>query len=310
MASTEQHPSTDPATLTPPRLETVVALPDGRRLGIADYGPSRGRPIIWFHGTPGGRHQIPETLRRTLHDRDARVIVVERPGYGESTPHLYRRIQGVADDIGHLTEAFGIERFGVAALSGGGPYALATSHEMSDRVVSTAILGGVVPHVGPESEPGGLVAALAPLAGVARLTSRPLGATLGLLVKAMDPIKDPVFRATAKIFPAGDQVVFAIPEMQAMFLHDIAQTARGGLPGPMLDLVLFTRDWGFRLSDLAVPVHFWHGDADPIVTLEQAEKMADAVPVSSFNLRPGESHLGGFAAAEDAIQAVLDDWNG
>ena len=75
MTPAARRASTEPATLTPPRLESVVAMPDGRRLGIAEYGPSTGRPIIWFHGTPGGRHQIPEALRRSLHDQDARVLL-------------------------------------------------------------------------------------------------------------------------------------------------------------------------------------------------------------------------------------------
>ena len=76
--------------------------------------------------------------------------------------------------------------------------------------------------------------------------------------------------------------------------------------GPVLDLVLFTRDWGFRLADVRVPVHFWQGDADPIVTIDQAKSMAEAVPDSSLAVRPGESHLGGFAVATEAIETVLD----
>ncbi len=298
----------DSARLTPPRVEATIDLPDGRRMGIAEFGPPRGRPVLWFHGTPGGRHQIPESLRRSLHDQDARVIVVERPGYGESTHHLYADIRSVNDDIDCLLEALGIERFGVAGLSGGGPYALAVSRDHSDRVVAAGVLGGVVPHLGPEAVAGGLVAALSPLAGVARVASRPVGAALGFAVQLMGPVEKPVFGLTTRMFPHGDRVVFGIPDIEAMFLEDIKQTARGGLSGPMLDLVLFTRDWGFRLADVSVPVHFWQGDADPIVTLVQAEKMAEAVPGASFSVRPGESHLGGFAAASQAIAVVLDHW--
>ncbi|HZJ25818.1 MAG TPA: hypothetical protein VFF40_02200 [Acidimicrobiia bacterium] len=45
--------------LPPPRVEGTITLPDGRHLGFAEYGPSTGRPVLWFHGTPGGRRQIP-----------------------------------------------------------------------------------------------------------------------------------------------------------------------------------------------------------------------------------------------------------
>ncbi len=308
MPRNDRQSKVDPSILTPPRAETTVTLPDGRRLGLADFGDSDGRPILWFHGTPGGRHQLPETVRGSLAANDARVIVVERPGYGESTPHLYEQVRDVSRDIEHLTDAIGIDRFAVAGLSGGGPYALAIAHDHGDRVVAAAVLGGVVPHLGPESHPGGWVSTLAPLSGLARRSSKPLGSALGFLIRVMDPVADPVFRATARMFPEGDREVFARPEMQAMFLHDIDLTAQGGLPGPLYDLVLFTREWGFQLADITVPAHFWQGDADPIVTLDQAEKMAGIVADSTFNLRPGESHLGGFAAGTDAVEAVLAHW--
>ena len=59
---------------------------------------------------------------------------------------------------------------------------------------------------------------------------------------------------------------------------------------------------------IAVPVHFWQGDSDPMVSLEQGTKMADAVPESYLVVRHGESHLGGFATAVDAVDAILGHW--
>jgi pimeloyl-ACP methyl ester carboxylesterase len=288
----------------------VVALPDGRSIGVAEYGPARGRPVLWFHGTPGGRHQIPEALRASVHERDVRLVVVERPGYGDSTQHLHRNIREFSTDIEHLVDALELDRFGVAALSGGGPYSLGVGHALGDRVVAVSILGGVVPQVGPESQPGGLVSMFAPIAGLARLTAGPVGSALGFAVWMLGPFGDPVFRAVTAMFPPGDQLVFSAPDMKDMFLGDLRRTARGGLPGPLIDLVLFTREWGFPLAEVRVPVHFWQGDADPIVTLDQARSMADAVPASTFIVRPGESHLGGFATATEAIEAILDHWSG
>ena len=37
------------------------------------------------------------------------------------------------------------------------------------------------------------------------------------------------------------------------------------------DARLFGRDWGFRLADVAVPVQWWHGDADSIIGLADAQ---------------------------------------
>lgn len=285
-----------------------VEIGRGRRLGVAEYGPATGRPVLWFHGTPGGRRQIPESLRRALPRDDVRLIVVERPGYGSSTTHAYPNVLAVADDVDELLDALGIDRFGVAALSGGGPYALACAHAFPDRVVAVAVLGGVAPHVGPEAARGGLVAALAPLGPVAGPLARPVGALFQGLVGLFSPLGTRNVDIVARFFPRGDQVVFALQENKVMFIDDIVRSVRGGLPGPALDLRVFVRDWGFRLADVRVPVHFWHGDADPIVTIEQARHMAARIPGATFVLRPDESHLGGFAAAHEAVAATMVHW--
>ena len=39
------------SALLPPRFEGAFHLPDGRELGYAEYGPSTGRPLVWFHGS-------------------------------------------------------------------------------------------------------------------------------------------------------------------------------------------------------------------------------------------------------------------
>jgi pimeloyl-ACP methyl ester carboxylesterase len=72
------------------------------------------------------------------------------------------------------------------------------------------------------------------------------------------------------------------------------------------DSVLFGRDRGFRLADVAVPVRWWHGDADPIVPLAAAEAACRHLPDVELHVRPTESHLGGFAAARDVLEALVE----
>jgi len=42
-----------------------------------------------------------------------------------------------ADDVAQMADAFGVQRFFVAGASGGGPYALATTAYLQDRVLAT-----------------------------------------------------------------------------------------------------------------------------------------------------------------------------
>ena len=51
------------ATVPSPRYEGVVHLARGRRITFAEYGQPDGRPVFWFHGTPGGRRQVPLAAR-------------------------------------------------------------------------------------------------------------------------------------------------------------------------------------------------------------------------------------------------------
>ena len=137
-------------SLLPPRFEGTFRIERNRQLGYAEFGPATGRPVIWFHGTPGARLQISPEARSVAHARGIRIISVERPGVGDSTPHVYDSIREWAHDIRLLADALALDRFGLAALSGGGPYALACAHEMPERVIAAAVLGGVAPSVGTD----------------------------------------------------------------------------------------------------------------------------------------------------------------
>src|SRR5689334_24779996 len=48
------------------------------------------------------------------------VICIERPGTGISTPYVYDSVLDYAADVADFADVLGIDRFGVAGLSGGG----------------------------------------------------------------------------------------------------------------------------------------------------------------------------------------------
>ena len=129
----------------PPRAEGTFFLPGGRRLGYAEFGDPTGPVVLWFHGTPGGRRQLPIVGRRAAEKLGLRVVLVERAGAGLSDAHRYERIGDWADDMAHVADMLGADRLGVAGLSGGGPYALSCAGmpALKDRVAAVAVLGGV-----------------------------------------------------------------------------------------------------------------------------------------------------------------------
>jgi len=295
--------------LIPPREERTIPVAADRVLGIAEFGPADGRPIFWFHGTPGAKRQVPPAARRAADELGVRVIGVERPGTGQSTGHLYRHIRDFADDLTVVADTLELDRFGLIGLSGGGPYTLACAHELPDRVVAAVVLGGVAPTVGDETAGGGP-------ADLTRIFRHPLvlsrwglGVLATTLARALRPFGRQGLALYAWLAPEGDKIAFASPGMATMFLDDLnTAAAHGGLHAATADLVLFGRSWGFAVADISVPVRFWHGDADPIVPLAHAEHLAALVPDAELHVRPGESHLGTLVVGDEALRTVVGLW--
>ncbi len=294
--------------ITPPRFEGTFRLRDGRKLGYAEYGPAGGKPIIWFHGTPGGRRQIAPEARDLARERDVRLIAIERPGIGDSTSHSYTSLAEWAADIQAFCTAKEIELFGVCGLSGGGPYALSCAYYLQDQVIAATILGGVAPAVGEDAAPGGvsrLVRATAPLIKHVRV---PLNRFLVGLIRRVESRADSAINLTASLMPPGDQAVFEDPAIRHMFLDDMLLASKTQMQAMLHDVEIFGRDWGFLLREIETPVYLLYGDADNIVPVRHGEHMAERLPRSEFRVRPGEGHLGGLGASEEIFDDLLSHW--
>jgi pimeloyl-ACP methyl ester carboxylesterase len=285
-----------------------VRVRDGRKLGFAEFGPPDGSPILWLHGTPGARRQIPEGARLAAEEVGVRFVGIDRPGTGLSTSHLYGSILEFIGDLEILLDELGFDELAVIGLSGGGPYALAAGYALPDRVKAVGVLGGVAPTRGPDAAPGGLVSLAVRLAPIFPPIRVPFGMALGALVAALTPVGHTALDVYARFSPPGDREVFARPEIKEMFINDLSET-RGRLRAPVDDIILFTRDWGFRLGDVSVPVKWWHGDADHIVPLAHGRHCVDRLADAELFIRPGESHLGGFGAAEEVLETMLAAWD-
>lgn len=91
---------------------SAFTLPDGRKLGYAQYGSAVGKPIFYLHGFPGSR------LEAALWDEqakklNARIISVDRPGHGWSSPQPNRMLLDHPKDVMKLAEELNVNEFGV-----------------------------------------------------------------------------------------------------------------------------------------------------------------------------------------------------
>ncbi|BBZ33566.1 alpha/beta fold hydrolase [Mycolicibacterium confluentis] len=292
-----------------PKLEGTIAVSDDRRIGFAEFGDPQGRPVFWLHGTPGARRQIPTEARVFAEENHLRLLGVDRPGIGSSTPHQYDNIAAFADDLRVIADTLGIDKMTVVGLSGGGPYTLAAAALMPDRVVAAGVLGGVAPTVGADAIKGGAMNLGTVVAPILEVVGQPVGLVATGLVRLIKPVALPALEIYARVSPEGDRRLLARPEFKAMFLDDLLNGGRKQLTAPFADVVNFAHDWGFRLEEVKVPVKWWHGDKDHIIPYAHGEHVVSRLPDAELFTLPGESHLAGLGYAHEILGSMSALWD-
>jgi pimeloyl-ACP methyl ester carboxylesterase len=64
-----------------------------------------------------------------------------------------------------------------------------------------------------------------------------------------------------------------------------------GVEGWLEDDLAFTRDWGFDLADIRVPVQLWQGREDRFVPFAHGEWLAERIPGVDARLSDQDGHL-------------------
>jgi pimeloyl-ACP methyl ester carboxylesterase len=292
-----------------PKLEGNVAVGDDRQIGFAEFGDPQGRAVFWLHGTPGARRQIPVEARVYAERKHIRLIGIDRPGIGSSTPFQYKNVLAFAEDLRTIADVLGIDEMAIIGLSGGGPYTLACAAAMPDRVVVAGVLGGVAPTTGLEGIGGGLMGFGSTMAPFMPVIGLPLRLAAVGLIKLIKPLGERAVDMYGRVSPEGDRRLLARPEFKAMFLDDLLNGSRKQMAAPFADVVVFARDWGFRLDEVKVPVRWWHGDKDHIVPFAHGEHVVALLPDAELFVLPGESHLAGLGYAEEILDHLMAVWD-
>ncbi|VUC25749.1 unnamed protein product [Clonostachys rosea] len=113
----------------------IFELPDGRKLGYADYGSPTGKPLFYFHGYPSCRLEA-SVADEMAKRHNIRLIAIDRPGFGLSTPQPDRRLIDWPADVRNIAEGLNIPRFAVMGCSGGGPFALACANSLPKNMLT------------------------------------------------------------------------------------------------------------------------------------------------------------------------------
>jgi pimeloyl-ACP methyl ester carboxylesterase len=281
--------------------EMRIQLRDGRQLGMAEYGDPEGRPVLYFHGTPGSRLLHPdESLTRAL---GARLIILERPGFGLSSFLRGRTLLDWPDDVAEAADQLGLDRFAVVGISGGGPYVAACAHKLPRRLTAAAMVSSM----GPVGVPG--IMEGMPLV---RRAGALIGRTAPWLLRPLIWLTQNPHRDLEGFYgrytshnPPSDRVLLDEPGFREMLKASYAEATRDGIRGFAWEVRLSTRPWGFRLEDIAMEVHLWHGEQDTSTPLAMAQHVSNAIPNCSARFFPGEGHFLLFTHWKELLAELL-----
>jgi pimeloyl-ACP methyl ester carboxylesterase len=265
----------------------TIQLRDGRRLGYAEWGDPRGQPLVYFHGCPGSRAEgrVGDEAAKVS---GIRVIAPDRPGMGLSDFQPRRALIHWPDDVSQVAEALGLERFAVLGISGGSPYAAVCAWRLPQRLIAAGIVSGI----SPLDVPGvteGMSRQNRLLFQAGRLPMLPRVVMGMTAVQARRP--DRALEQGRRSFAPVDHLYLDRPELREILTASLAEAFRRGGRGPAWELRLYARPWGFRLADIQMPVHLWHGERDTNDPIAMGRHLAAAIPDCRASFYPGEGHL-------------------
>ena len=266
----------------------LLAMRDGRKLEVSEYGDPAGHPAFFFHGLVGSFHQasyISDEAKRA----GLRIIAPNRPGVGRSEFIERKTALDSVSDVEDTSTVLRLDDFSLIGISGGTPYALAALSRLAHRVKTVTVISGM----GPIRLPGALSGMDRRRRIVLEVGSRwPHLARRGFR-KSMNQFRaDPeaLLDRLITTWSVPDQVLFRRKEVYDLFMQDLHQVFTVGV-GPITmahELVLY-RNYGVTVQDLPQDklITIWHGLADNIVPPAMACQMALSLPNCEAHLVAG-----------------------
>jgi pimeloyl-ACP methyl ester carboxylesterase len=264
-----------------------IRTDDGRTVGFEDFGPSTALPVLWCHGGPGSRLE-PAWLQHDAADAGLRLVGVDRPGYGTSTPRPGRTIADVVPDLIHVADHLGIDKFAMVGVSTGGAYAFATAAIAPERLLGVLACGAMTDMSWP---PGRATMHGPQVLAVWDAPDRD---------HAIDAATDAYGEGFGKLLAGGmnavlapsDAEIFADPTWMDAAMAGFPEMSTHGLQGYADDRIADGPGWtSFDIAAVTCPVEILHGDRDQLVDVIQAEYTARLVPRANLVIIPEAGHF-------------------
>jgi pimeloyl-ACP methyl ester carboxylesterase len=286
----------------------MVTTRDGRELAYVEVGDPRGPLVIHNHGGPSSRIEA-RVFADSASKHRLRLICVDRPGMGRSSPQAARSFAGWADDLTTIADALGYREFGVTGWSEGGPWALAAAAYIDPlRLRHASNLAGACYGAFGDNWAKDHLSKADALGGFLALHFEP---GFHLMYEALG-ITAEHFRATyikelLKGVNGYDRAIMLRPEFEAIFCEMSAECFAQGSEGLVRDAELLFRGWAFDVAKIERPVHVWQGTDDLLVPAFINRTVADRMPGAVWHQVEGAGHFVAVGAADDVFRIAAEE---
>ncbi len=286
-----------------PELLETVNLSDGRSMSFASFGDPAGRPVFYFHGFPGSRFE-PQSNHEEYLKAGIRLLALDRPGMGQSSRKSKRKLLDWPDDVVEVAKILNLKKFSVLGVSGGGPYALACARAIPGYLDKVTVACGLGPMDAPNAT-SGMMLSNRILFSYGRFFPPFLRISVSLMVRQLSskPVKG--FEKFIEGLPEPDRLVLSGTNAQELVLASAVEGVRQGSKPLLEEISIYSKFWGFELSDLNVPISLFQGEADIDVPASMARYQAELIPNCELNLYPADGHFSLLVNHIDEIIASL-----
>ncbi|KAK3641036.1 hypothetical protein LTR56_008424 [Elasticomyces elasticus] len=284
-----------------PIADGTCTLNDGRRIAYNFSGAMHGYPVFHLHGWPGSRTE------GSLFDLQAaelgvRIIAIDRPGIGLSTPHSQRTVLDHALDIRQVAKHLSIKEYSVMGVSGGGQYALACAFLIPpEELRSVALVCGQGPvEVSLRGMKWGNQMVVRGFQYFPTLILLLMHGTSWILkVSTMNRTSNErifeTFQTLNRWSLLGlvekDRQVFAKPDTLLVVITSVREHFRQGVEGCLAEGRVTTSTLGFEIQDIKRNVRLWYGRKDTDVPATIGEEIARQLGKNATLRLEDESHL-------------------
>lgn len=281
----------------PPARLRLIPRPEGRQAAFLDYGPRSGRPAFVFHGFTAGR-SLPPALVAGLHARGLRPLVVQRPGFGLTSPAGDDYLACSTADLEGLIDALGAGKVALFARDGGVAAALDFAARNPDRIARGVLLNPRPPAGLPSSYRGKPVFTMTRLI----LGQPQVIAGLGEFIRrrTRSDFLDAAIRQTLSAIPE-DRAALEDPAIRSQLVRDIQAQFAHSSAGYAAEHGLYARHWRAPRVEGGGPWTILHCGA---LGVEPARDPWLDLPGVDFRTLPAAGVLAQFTHA-DAIAGVL-----